>query len=159
MTELVERWEATGLLAGVDNKVKESVVACLEAQRAWNESEEDMPTAFKRVSIPVIRRAIATSEAVKRNTFVSIEESSEMKPEIYIFNSKYKSPNLPAYTNLSDDQVRYNLDLEAEAVAEFSESFRKEFDNLFKDQYKKKIYFKGLACNDEGTVYMYYNLL
>jgi len=155
---LVERWEATGLLAGVnDQKVKESVAACLEAQRVYNE-EDNSSAPWKRVSIPVIRRAIATSEAVKRNTFVENKESSESAPEVYVFNTKYQGLTQPGY-ELTAEQKQWSLDAEAEAVAEFSYKFKEEFDRLFKDQYKKKIYFKGLSCTNEGTVCLRYNLL
>ena len=150
-----EKWQQTGLLSGISEKLQDSVALCLESQRLFNE-KTDLPADFKRLSIPVLRRLVAESKAFKNNFFVDFQESSH-KPEVFIFNTKLKAPvfNIAWAT---DEQKAAFLEQEANYTAEFSKKLSEEFDQLFKDQTNKKIYFQGFGSNHEGTVYLHYNL-
>lgn len=139
----VEKWEKTKILDGIADEFKENVANCLESQIVFNETTSATPR-FALLSIPIIRRAIATSKTLQRNTFIS-EEESVGDPIFHVFKSEFK--NVP----------EGGLKEEAAFVAEFSEEIRNEFDQLFADTVKKKIHFSGLECI-EDRVYLWYTM-
>lgn len=154
MDTKLAKWETTGLLTVFKDNKKYNALLCLESQVDFN-GEADHNRDFNRISIPVLVRALSTSQVFSRNSFVKAE--SDHTAEAHIFNVKYKPP-VTDMTDMTIEQQNKFLQKEANYVAEFSKSIREELDSLFKDQYDKNIYFHGIGSNTEGTVYLYYNL-
>jgi hypothetical protein len=65
--DLLERWEKTGLLKGVEDiDRKYALATCLQVQMSVNEIFDDS-VQWKRLSIPTVRRVFS----VTRNLFVN----------------------------------------------------------------------------------------
>jgi hypothetical protein len=144
----ISDWEQSGLLQNFSPNKKESIAGCLQAQLTFNESKDDLPTTFRRLSIPLVIRVFSESKAFERNNF-SLPYKEEGEPKTLMFHSKLKEFNY-------DGQVRVNLDEEAKHSADLAKSIKIELDEAFGDSKNMDVEFLGFGCLNNGTLLMYY---
>lgn len=142
--ELLERWQNTGLLEGIDSLDRKFAVAtCIQAQINLNqsESEKDTDSQWKRVSIPAVRRIFAST----RNLFVNedFDNLNEHKANYQILKTKY---------NLGDCTVdgQHSLQKEAEGLAKFCDAVVLELNEMFRDIPRKQLAFYGFKPTEAG---------
>jgi excisionase family DNA binding protein len=69
MTEkIVQNWTSYRMLDGVHEDRKKDMALALESQRIFNE-KADLPTEFRRISIPLVRRALHTNTEFAASTY------------------------------------------------------------------------------------------
>jgi hypothetical protein len=146
LDEMVKRWEPTGLLQAFSEAKVRNAAACLEAQRSLNENRPEADVQFKRLSIPLVVRALCGSTAFQENQFLPGNDSLE----VHFFTSKFTPPTAGA-------KPEDNLQAEAEYAATFAEQLREEFDKFF-DTRRGLMYFGGLEKLTDGSIVMYYAL-
>jgi hypothetical protein len=140
--ELLERWESTKILTGIeDTDRKFAVATCLEMQRRVNETFDD-GNSWKRCSIPVIRRVFSET----RNLFMNEDfDNLDNKVNYQFLKTKFEVPDCTV-------DGKYDLNLEAEYVAKFSEDIRNELNEMFRDTPRKQIKFYGLRATHAGVI-------
>lgn len=147
-TILMERWEQTGLLKGIETPDRKFAMAtCLQTQVDINKNEGFSPF-WKRVSIPVVRRVLANTRNLFSNRdFDGIAEGANF----HFFKAKFDN-DLTA----QQDGRGNNLQREAEYVAEFSEKILNEINDLFRDEPSREFNFRGFVATKDGDFIMYY---
>lgn len=150
--KMIEFWEQTGLLKNFDLDKKESIAGCLQAQLTFNESKDDLPPIFKRLSIPLVIRVFYESKAFERNNF-SLPYKQEGEPKTLMFHTKIKEFN---YDLSPGRDVKVSLDAEAKQTADLAKSVKEELDEAFGDSKNMDVEFLGFGCLNNGTLLMYY---
>jgi len=133
-TYLIKQWERTGLLQGLSEEQKPTVVLAMENQRIWNENTANTNISqFKRISIPIIRRlvpklmehfSICSSIHAKapQMTYVPrnwTRDNSSRKPFKGLWNKT--SPELFLQSQAWGRGQMHNLDVEADETALLAE--------------------------------------
>lgn len=138
--EVCERWEKTGLLNGCSDR-KEVMASCLQAQLEFNEEAVGIPSAWRRASIPVVRRLFGETKVIFKNDF---SDEHAGNTSFYMFKTLWNPP-------VGD------LNEEANYVAEFTQSLKRELDENFHD-FRRQVNFYGIVANDDeqGQVVLYY---
>jgi hypothetical protein len=144
----MEQWEETGLLKNFGSDKKESIAGCLQAQLTFNESKDDLPPTFRRLSIPLVIRVFSESKAFQRNNF-SLPYKQEGEPKTLMFHAKLKEFNY-------DEHTKVNLDEEAKHSADLAKAMTIELDEAFGDSKNMDVEFLGFGCLNNGTLLMYY---
>jgi hypothetical protein len=139
----MEQWEQFGLLENFNSDKKESIAGCLQAQWTFNESKDDLPTTFRRLSIPLVIRVFSESEAFQRNNF-TLPYKQEGEPKTLMFHAKY------------DESTKIDLDREAKHCADLAKLMKEELDEAFGDSKNMEVEFMGFGCLNNGTLLMYY---
>lgn len=134
--ELMEKWERTKLLEGIEDKdIKEKTLLFLEGQRLLNEMISDygdidpvtrVTTSnhqrFKRISIPMIRRVIPN---LKCHEYVDLKPSLDLTLPKFTMCENIDPPSKEDYKN-----HMYSLDVEANYTAKVCISMVKKLDDL-----------------------------
>ena len=143
--ELLERWESTGLLRGIESQDRKFAVAsCMQAQMNMNNSyaKDNINPQWVRISIPTVRRVFTNT----RNLFVNedFDNLNEHKANYQILKTKFGN---------NVETVRpQDLAFEADAVAKFSEEVVLELNEMFRDIPKKQLTFYGFKPTETGMM-------
>lgn len=151
MSELKEKWEKTGLMAGINENKLEEAALMLEAQYLQGQTIDS--AQFKRIGIPLMRRVIGESATFSRNIFKNLSEAYS-EPTRHMFNVKY-----PFTTQYDGHGGELSLDYEAGNVAKTAAVLAKEIDEIFKDQINKQIFIEGFRADEKtGCIFVRYAL-
>ena len=140
--EVCERWEKTGMLNGCSDR-KEVMASCLQAQLEFNEEAgKSLPDAWRRASIPVVRRVFGETKVVFKNDF---SDEHAGNTSFYMFKQTWNPPK------------DGDLNEEADYVAAFAATLVKELNENFHD-FRRQVNFYGISANDNdnGQVVLYY---
>ena len=150
LEQIINNWGKTGLLNAVYDADGdgEALALCLQTQVDFNETHELNPQ-FRRISIPALVHIFMMSEAIKRNRFVNYFEEV-IWPNVLIFKTKMIPPK-------PSEEEHYNLNIEANWLAEACGKWAKELDAHFRGMRDREIIFRGLGHLDDGTVLMHYS--
>ena len=143
MNELVHKWKKTRLLHGTPKKYRESLAACLESQRLFNEADDSISPRSKRISIPLVLRLFNKVENLHNSRFIY-----GLNDFVYThtFNYRYNPPEPTPY---------YTLDADAEATALLAEGLANELYEVFlQDQL---INFVAISIGNDYEVKLHYN--
>lgn len=157
---LVARWEQTRLLEGLDDRAKRICAVLMENQRLWNENTDNYSNeecAFKRVSIPLMRRIIPTLVEYPNFDTRLFAKNPEMIPVGWHLNSgqSHNEHHPYPWVRTSIQKVKNlrnlrNLDEEAEKTAKFAEficnTLKVSLDNMATS---KKLYLHCLGWVDD----------
>ena len=81
MENLVQKWENTGLLIGLTEDKKKDLAVMFENQIKYNESD-DLTPSFRRLSIPLLRRAFFDLKTTSESTDISKDKWLETVIEL-----------------------------------------------------------------------------
>lgn len=82
--EIIQRWERTGLLNGINEDKKESIALALQSQHEYNE-KTDSYKQFQLVSIPLVRRVLPTLEFVNKPLNQQLITDIDMNPDLSFY--------------------------------------------------------------------------
>jgi hypothetical protein len=136
---LIGRWSKTNFLLGLDEKYQRITALSLECQRLWNEATMDTDSmssmsAFKRVSIPIVRRVCGYMHDQQVAGFDTRLESVNPKFQIVPMGIEFPwhTPLLERFKNI---RRQYNLNAEADRTALFAA----ELGDLLKENSEKAV--------------------
>src|ERR1035437_7553600 len=142
MSDLLERWEQTGLLEGLSENTAIQCCNMLESQRLYNEAFSDfLPASWLRTSIPVVRRIISQcsysdGQCIIEGGLGITKNWHECKtPVPSYFLTKWM------HEDKSSDEVKKLLDEEAELTATLSKSLSDEITTCVKENKFSTLYF------------------
>ena len=140
-SKLIEQWANTGLLQVFEGK-ESAAAQCLQAQLSLNEDAVEGNPQFKRISIPVLVRALSTSKAFRTNEFRALDSIDEH--DVHFFKTRFKTT------------VVGELQEEADMTAALAEALRDEIDSLFSDRQRTTIQFGGIDLLPNNLIVLYY---
>lgn len=146
-SDLVQRWEKTGLLQGLSSPHGKRIAAyAMENQRVWNQVSGDFPgkPTFARISIPVVRRLVGK---MLDNNWNVDSKLSFNEPKINCIekhNGGYPWDRDPLDA-FKEMHSQYSLDAEAERVVLFVESTWKSMTSYINASNTKR--FGGISQN------------
>ena len=133
-TQIIQRWEQTGLLRKTPEDKKLTVSVALENQWQLN-TKNNVSGAFARFSIPIVLRVMNAMPCLESK----FSEDSNLEKTKITFDS---SP-------ISDWNSRMRLDIEAEQAAFISDFLKEEIDSCMKKNNKESINFLGIFLSGE----------
>lgn len=121
---VTEKWDKYSILKGIESHLKPNFAVCLEAQRLANElvSDSSETAFFKRISIPLVRRALAASRLFAERPMVV--DMGVVDYDEYEFCFVVEIPKVNKWCTYGA------LDREAEQTVMLTEKFTTAIDEL-----------------------------
>jgi hypothetical protein len=159
MLDIVEKWEKTRLLTGIDDNLKADTAYVLENQIHYNgkilkETTNVDYSDFRRFSVPLVRRVFPCLESHhKYNISAKPSLASCLVEDLGV--PGIWGINYAISRNRNDDV----LQLEAVAAANLAASLVPILDHFIESQNPfQTFYFQCFGTNEEGNVFLYYDL-